>query len=180
MDRAGLLPESLNKPLLSRLYACNAIVNTLTMVMNHDRYAADDARFGSILLRDPTPVVMVEVLSRAGKGIIRLFEDGKFAQSTAQTLIAVVITALKVVSQISTTAGYVLSSLQKSCDEKKLKVRSNSQFTHITAKPNQLSLLTLCDCDFVDEFLQEMRSQSRADSMFLERTIAKHEKIVTT
>ena len=128
LDDLDTFPDSLRSPLLSRLYACNAVVNTLALALDHDRFSDDDSHLGSILLRDPTPIVTVEVLSRTGKAIFLLYDTGDITLSTTKTMIAVVVTALTVVSQVSETASYILSSFREMCIKKNINIRSNYEY----------------------------------------------------
>lgn len=173
-------PELLKNPVLSRLFACKTIVNTLTLALDNDRYSGEDnSPFGSILLRDPSLVVMVETLSRTGQAILLLLEAGEVTQSTAQTMMAVIVTALAILCQISVTALYVLTSLRRLSAKHKLNLRSIPEYSPLSARSEHVSLLRMCDRDFIDEFLQEMQIQSSADHSLLDRTIAKHEKPAT-
>ncbi len=174
LESLDITPEPLKSPLLSRLYACTTIVNAFSLALSHDRYAEDSSSFGSILLRDPTPVVMVEVLARTGKAIFLLHETGKISHSTSQTMLSVIVTALKVICQVSVTASYVLTSFHQICLERNINLSGNDHFSPISAKPEHLSILSMCDSNFVDEFLQEMQIQASVDSSLLDRTIAKY------
>ncbi|KAJ9603641.1 hypothetical protein H2200_011827 [Cladophialophora chaetospira] len=175
LDHFDVVPEPLKDPSLSRLYACNAIVNALNLALNHDRYSGDDSLLGSTLLRDPTPVVMAEVLSRTGRSIFILLESGQIARHTAQFMITVVAATLSVVSQVSATAKHVLESVRELCARNQLELREDSPTQpRASLSAEHVELLSMCDGAFVDDFLHEMQIQASADGS-LDRTIARYE-----
>ena len=173
-----IVPEPLADPTSIRLQACNAIVNTLTLTMSYDKYS-DETPCRSRLLHDPTPELMVEVLSRAGKAILLMFHTQKTQALTAQIMLCVIVDALNILSSISKTASYVLSSLTHSISFSSLKVKSESPTGNNgpTAKPEQIQHLSTCGSDSIDEFLQETQIQADIDQLHLDKTIAKHEQI---
>lgn len=175
VDTLETVPEALRDPSLSRLHACSAIVNALSLALNCDRYSQDSSRFGSRLLHDPTPELMTEVLSRTGKAIFSLHEAHKLPSSTAQTMLSVIFCALTVLSQVSMSSTLVLSSLQHINSKHKLKIRSEDPRTPMTASAEDLAILSKCDYNFVDEFLQEMQINASLDPSSLDKTIQRFE-----
>ena len=160
---------------MSRLYSCNAIVNAITLALNHDRYTEGLSSHGSILLRDPSPSLMVETLSRTGKSIFRLHETGRVTNSTAQIMISVVVSALTVLSDVSMTSTFVLASIRQSCASMNIKFRSDSQHMPMSLDSKQREILSNCDCSTIDDFLQEMQIQVSGDPSFMDRNITKYE-----
>jgi hypothetical protein len=180
VDALDAVPEPLPDPTSARLRACNAIVNALSLAMSCDRYAAGDesSPYRSRLLLDPTPELMVEVMSRTGQAILGLRRAGKTPQYTAQVMLSVVFSALTVLSTVSVTASYVLASLVQLGAKEGLKHRDDDvgHRCHV-ASPDTVELLATC-CDdpvFVDEFLQEMQIQANIDPQTLDRTLQKYE-----
>ena len=159
-----------------RLQACNAIINTLTLTMSYDKYS-DEAPYKNRLLHDPTPELMVEVLSRAGKAILLMFHTQKIQAPPAQIMLCVLMDGLSILSSISNTASYVLSSLIRSVSITSLKINPDGPPSNKgpTAEPEQAQHLSMCDSDFVDEFLQETQIQASIDQLHLDKTIAKYE-----
>lgn len=174
LDTLDIVPEPLNDPRLSRSYACTAIVNAVSLALNYDRYSDDTC--GSILLRDPTPIIMVETLSRLGTSIFLLYESGKVDTTAAQMMVSVAVAALTVLSQVSVTATFALTSLRQGCAKHKLSAKNRDPSIPAPSNPEDLKLLAMCDGDFIDEFLQEMKLIEASDnSSMLEKTIAKYE-----
>ena len=108
LDTVEIIPKPLTDPLLSRLHACHAIIHALNLALNCDRYCPDDSPYGSRLLVDPTPELMVEVLSRCGKAIILSYENNEILSHTAQVMLSVIHSSLNVLCEISQTASFVL------------------------------------------------------------------------
>ena len=178
IDTLKIVPEPLADSTSIRLQACNAIVNTLTLTISYDKYS-EETPYKSRLLHDPTPELMVEVLSRAGKAMLLMFHTGKIQAPTAQIMLCVIVDALNILSSISKTASYVRSSLTHSISFTSLKVKSESSTTNHgpTAKPEQIQYLSTCSSDSIGKYLQETQIQADIDSLYLDKTIAKHERI---
>lgn len=180
LDTLEDVPEPLKDPKLSRLHACTAIANAISLALNYDRYSEDESPYESLLLRDPTPITMVETLSRTGKAVFLLFENEKINAATAQMMISVVVAALTVLSQVSVTASSVLTLLRQKCPKTKLKVKINGQppVQRTDRDPEHVELLGMCDRDFIDEFFQEMKIMEASDGRsLLDKTIAKYENL---
>lgn len=179
IDTLSSVPGVLTDSTSLRLQACNAVVNVLTLAMSYDRYSDDESPYRSRFLRDPTPELMVEVLSRAGKAILSMFHGQKIQASTSQIMLSVILSALTILSSISHTASYTLSSLIRLSSLGNLKITLDSQSSNKepVAKPEQVQFLSGCDSDVVDEFLQETQIQASLDNLHLENTIAKYEQI---
>ena len=146
--------------------------------MSYDKYS-DETPCKSRLLHDPTPELMVEVLSRTAKTMLLMFHTQKIQAATAQIMLRVTVEALTILSSISKTASYVLSSLTHSISFTSLKVKSESSTTNngLAAKPGQIQHLSTCGTDSIGEFLQETQIQADIDNLHLDKTIAKHEQI---
>lgn len=177
LDSLDSLPEPLSDPMSTRLHACNAIVNTLTLAMNYDRYSADDTPYGSRLLFDPTPELMVEVLSQAGKAVLTLHKAGKVDVSSAQIMLSVNFSALKVLSNISMTASFVLSSLEHISAKGNLRTKTDSEASSKgpVARGKDMEWLAKCDSRAIDDFLQETQIQANMDPQYLDKIIRKYE-----
>ena len=175
LEQLNISPEALAEPTMSRLYACNAIVNALTLALNYDRYAEDSASLGSILLRDPSPSFMVETLSRTSKSIFRLHEMSKVTLSTTQMMLSVIVSALTVLSQVSVTATFVLASIRQLCAKTNTKFRSDGLHRPMPLDAKYREILSTCTTSTIDDFLQEMQIQASGDSAFMDRNIAKYE-----
>ena len=178
IDTLKIVPEPLADPTGIRLQACKAIISTLTLTMSYDKYS-DETPCKSRLLLDPTPELMVEVLSRAGKAILVMFHTQKILATTAQVMFCVIVDALTILSSISKTASFVLSSFINSISFTRLKVKpdSPSKNNGPIAKREQVQHLSTCGSDSIDEFLQETQIQADIDNLHLDKTIAKHEQI---
>ena len=161
LDTVDLVPEPLASLVFSRQRACQAIVNVLTLVLNSDRYSHETSSFGSTLLRDPTPEYMVEVFSRCGRAIFLCEENREIPSYTAQVMLSVICTSLNVLSHISQTAAFVLSSFRNIAGTAKLKIKCDEFEGVLNASGEQLSMLASCDTTFIDEFLREMQIQAR-------------------
>ena len=181
LDALDTTPEALKDLKSSRSQACSAIVNALSLAMSCDRYSDDDSPYGSILLLDPTPELMVEVLSRAGKAILSLYQSEKLRLQTAQVMLSVVFSALTVLMKLSVTASFVLSSLHALRSKQNLKIKNDDQCTTAgpIACPRDIPLLSACDSTFIDEFLRESQIQANIDPLHLDRTINKYEDLET-
>jgi hypothetical protein len=107
---------------------------------------------------------MVEVLSRCGKAIISSHKNGEIPSHNAQIMLSVIHISLNVLSQISQTASFVLSSFRHDCSTTKLKIRSDDYHKPIMAREEHLSTISACDPNFIDEFLQEMQVQASLGS----------------
>ncbi|KIX03975.1 uncharacterized protein Z518_07528 [Rhinocladiella mackenziei CBS 650.93] len=175
LDKIEAVPESLRNPFLSRHYACQGVVNALSLILQLDRHSDPDSVYSSLFLLDPVPELMVEVLSRTGSAIFLLHDKGLVAPSPAQTMLSVVMTVLSILSQISVTASLVLLSMTQRNVEHKLKIRDDYLYTPISSNAEMSWALSTCDRHFVDEFLQEMKIQASVDGSILERTIRKYE-----
>ncbi|KIX09122.1 uncharacterized protein Z518_00200 [Rhinocladiella mackenziei CBS 650.93] len=175
VDTMDNVPEPLTDPILSRLHACNAIVNALSLVLNSDRYSEDESPYGSRILLDPTPELMVETLSRAGKAIFLLLESNKITSTTGQIMLSVIFSALNIISQISVTASFVLSSFHYLNSKHGLKIRGDDQFTPMEACAENIPILSMCESNFIDEFSQEMQIQASFGASNLDTTIKKYE-----
>ena len=178
IDTLKIVPEPLADSTSIRLEACNAIVNTLTLTMSYDKYS-DETPCKSRLLHDPTPELMVEVLSRAAKAVLLMFHTQKVQAHTVQIMLCVLVEALTILSSISKTASYVLSSLTHSISFTSLKVKAQSSTPNngLAAKPEQIQHLSTCGSKSIGEFVQETQIQADIDNLHLDKTIAKHEQI---
>lgn len=157
LDTLPHVPEPLKNPLFSRLLACTTIVNTLNMALNYDRFSGDESPHGSVLLLDPTPITVLEALSRTNKAVFTLFGAGKVDLHTVRMMTSVVGTALTILSKILVTASYALTWLRQRCDENNIKLVLDTHHTVDPDSKEQYDLLARCDGDYVDEFLQEMK-----------------------
>jgi hypothetical protein len=83
LDTAETIPKPLTDPLFSRLHAYDTIIRSLNLALNYDKYCPGDSPYGSKLLLDPTPELMVEVLSRSGKAIILSHDNSEILSRTA-------------------------------------------------------------------------------------------------
>jgi hypothetical protein len=178
LDRLDTVPESLSDPRLSRLYACNSYINAISLALNYDRYSEDSSPFGSLLLRDPFSITMVEGLSRTSKSIFLLLDKGEITLPAAQVMISVVVTALTVMSRILETAKFALEALRQSCNSNgKIRFKTDNMVSMSSrADSSTVELLGMCDRDFIDECLHELKMADMGDnSTLLERTIARHE-----
>ncbi|KAK4941638.1 hypothetical protein LTR10_018516 [Elasticomyces elasticus] len=171
-------PEHLIDPASTRLHACNAIVNALTLAMNYDRYSHDDSPYGSRLLLDPTPDLMLEVLCRTGRAGFSLLKHEKIPPHTAQIMLSVVFSALGALSTISVTASFVLTSFEQLSSKENLRVKRDTQGSARgpIANTHNIQLLCRCDSRFIDDFLQETQIQANLDPLSLDKTIQRYEK----
>ena len=146
--------------------------------MNYDRYSHDDSSYGSRLLLDPTPDLMLEVLCRTGKAVFSLLKHEKIQPHTAQIMLSVVFSALATLSTISVTASFVLSSFEQLSSKENLRIKTDSQASDKgpIAKPHNIQLLSKCDSRFIDDFLQETQIQANLDPQNLDKTIKRYEK----
>lgn len=180
LEALETFPEQLKTPRLSRLFACTAIVNAISLALTSDRFSGEDSSYGSILLHDPTPGTMIETLSRTSKAIFTLTETGEIDSPTAQTMISVVGSALTILSRVSTTATFVLSWLRHKCAELKIRYRQSDPIDGGQGFSEDLDLFGICNVEFVDTFLQEMNSiEATSDRSLLYGTIAESEASMT-
>lgn len=128
LDAIEVVPEQLKDPCLSRLYACQAITNTLSLVINCDRYSSGgDSPYGSKLLLDPAPDLMAEVFLRTCNAIFSMHGAGEILSHAAQTMLSIVFSGLHVLSQVSNKAGFVLSLFRDLSATRGLKVMYDHQ-----------------------------------------------------
>lgn len=175
-DELDPVPEPLKDPQLSRLFACSAIVNAISLALNRDRYCDDGGPYESILLLDPTSITMIEALWRTAKAICLLHVNEELSSSAAKMMLSVLTTALTVLSQISVTASFSLTSISQLCTKTNLTLNRDHDRRPKRLDPEQQQLLRSCDCDFIDEFMQEMRINASRDRSLLDTTIARYEQ----
>ncbi len=145
--------------------------------MSHDRYSNNESPYGSELLLDPTPELMAEVLLRTGNAILLLHSRGDVSSSTAQIMLSIIFSALMILSEVSRKAGFVLSILRNVCLTKKLKIVDHEATHEVLRAPvANLAILTACNTDFIECFLQEMQEQIASDSTHFNDTVKHHEQ----
>ena len=177
LDSLDVVPEPLNHPNLSRLRACQSIVNTLSLSMSYDRYSNNESPYGSELLLDPAPELMVEVLLRVGNAILLLHSRGDVLSSTAQIMLSIIFGALKILSEVSRKACFVLSILRDVCLTKKLKIIDDEATNEVLrARVADLAVLKACNTEFIQYFLQEMQEQMASDSTQFNDIVKHHEQ----
>lgn len=177
LDVLDVVPEPLHHPHLSRLRACQAIVNTLSLSMSHDHYTDNESPYGSELLLDPAPELMGEVLLRAGNAILLMHSRAQIPSSTAQIMLSIIFGALRILSEVSRKALLVLSILCNVCSARKLKIVDDPRPREkLRAPMADLAVLTACNTEFIRCFLQEMQDQVTSDSTHFTETIKHHEQ----
>lgn len=177
MDEAKTTPSCLGNPLLSRLYACKAIVNTLSLGLQADRHSLNPSSYQSRFLSEPVPEIQVEALSLACQAIFLLHQTKELSTSNAKVMLSVILTVLDILSQISVTAAFVVKSLQEMSDKNGIDMSHEDLhvFQRAVFDPESTLDLSLCDREFIDGFSQEMNIQVHADSSMIDRLIQKYE-----
>lgn len=172
--------HSMSLPLESasaiRLQACSAVVQTLSLVLNYDQYSSDDLFYGSRLLLDPIPELMVEVVSESGKAIYSLINSCEILPSSARVMLAVLSSALAVLSQISRTASIVLLSFHQYERTHQLKMLSASPIPNDPAPRTVDGKFPVWDENITHHFLREMETRNDFDSSSLEGIIREHDQ----
>lgn len=165
----------------TRLYACNAIINVLALVLNYDRHSHEDIPTGSRLLSTPVPELTVEVLSRTGKAIFSLRRTGKIQLQTARIMLSVLFGVLTILSSISVTASLVLASFKRLNLEEDLQIKLDVQYSAMgpTAGLQDARVLSECDPLFFNEVLREAQLQANLGPFSLNQTIKKYEEMRT-
>ena len=176
LDSLGSIPEPLNDPVLSRSQACQAIVNTMSLILTHDRHsAAEDSAYGSPLLLDPSPELMAEVLLRTGNTILILNDAGEYSMHTTQTMLSIIFSASTILSEISRKAALVLAVLRRACRARKLKVFEDGPRYTLSASTDDLAALAACDAKAAGSFLQEMQVQCALNTSHLSDMVKLYE-----
>ena len=168
LDSQETVPEPLKDPVLSRSRACQAIINTLSLVLTHDRHSADeDSPYGSKLLLDASPELMAEVLLRTGNAIFVMHSSGEISPYTTQTMLSIVFSASNVLSEISRKASLVMSILREACEARNLKIVEDGPRNALRASVGDLAVLAACNTEVARSFLQEMQVQSTLNKSHL-------------
>lgn len=177
MDEAKTTPSCLGNPLLSRLYACKVIVNTLSLGLQADRHSLNPSSYQSRFLLEPVPEIQVEALSLACQAIFLLHKTKELSTSNAKVMLSVILTVLDILSQISVTASFVVTSLQELSTKNGIDM--SHEDTHVSQRPvtdpEPPLDVSLCDRQFMDGFSQEMNIQVHADGSMIDRLIQKYE-----
>ncbi|KEF59034.1 uncharacterized protein A1O9_03877 [Exophiala aquamarina CBS 119918] len=174
LDAVVDLKLPLQSPGSIRLQACSAVVHTLSLVANYDQYSSEDLAYGSRLLHDPLPELMVEVLSEAGKAIYSLVNNCELSEQSARVMLAVLSSALRTLSQISKTAGYALLSfehIERTCQ---FKLQSGSSTSRASTPWITSGKNPVWDGNIAHYFLHEMETGETFDSSSLEAIIQEH------
>lgn len=180
-DTLESVPQPLHDPKLSRLYATNAIINAVSLALNYDRFVENESPYSSILLMDPTPITMIEAMSRTAQAVFSLLETDKITSATAQIMVSVAISALASLSQISDSASFALTSIGNKCTDFKLKFnpKSSNADNAQCMDTDKLELLSQCNPGFLDEFFQEMKIvDSVSGNFLLEQTVEEYEEVL--
>ncbi|OQV07559.1 hypothetical protein CLAIMM_11975 [Cladophialophora immunda] len=169
------VPDQLEEPAVLRQQACNAIVQTLSLVMSCDRYSCDDSPYGSRLLHDPTPELMVEVLARAGRAVLCLHETSKTSLQAAQIMLSVIFSALNIISQISVVASFVKAHLRQIAAGQNIRIQEDP-LRPMSAPSHHADVLSKCNAKSIESFLQESQIQTMLDPWSLEKTVRSYDK----
>lgn len=174
LDTVVNLKLPLESPGAIRLQACSAVVHTLTLVSNYDQYSTEDLTYGSKLLHDPIPELMVEVLSETGKAIYSLVNAGELPEQSARIMIAVLSRTLNILAQISRSAGCALLSFDQI--ERTYQIRLQCDTTTSTGLAPRIpsGKGPVWDGNIAQHFLHEMETGKNFDSSSLERIIRDH------
>lgn len=177
LDETPHVPARLKSPHLSRLYVCKSIVNTLSLCLLADRHSPEASPYKSRFLLDPVPEIQVEALSLACSAILLLHQTKELSSTGAKAMLSVVMTVLRILSQISHTASFVLTSMHDATVKVGLVMTDDIPNIVLPTRRNveASALLSLCDHDFIDDFSQEMMVQVHADSSMVDRMIQKYE-----
>lgn len=175
LDTVLSLQLPLESPGSIRLQACSAVVHALSLVSNYDQYSSEDLTYGSRLLHDPIPELMVEVLSETGKAIYSLVNTCELPEHSGRIMLAVLSSALNTLSQISKSAGYALSSFERIERTYQFKLRCDSTTSRGLMIPRIPSgKIPVWDGNIAHHFLHEMETEKTFDSSSLEGIIREH------
>lgn len=166
----------LENPSSIRLQACSAVVQTLSLVLNYDQYSSEDSTSASRLLSDPLPELMVEVLSESGKAIYSLVNGCEILPNSARVMLAVISSALTVLSQVSKTASIVLSSFLDFERTHQLNIQTDLPIPKLPTPRKAPGKFPIWDENLAHQFLQEMESRNDFDSPSLETIIREHDR----
>jgi hypothetical protein len=147
----------------------------LGLVLNYDQHSSEDLTYGSRLLHDPLPELMVEVLSETGKAIYSLVNSCDIPVNSARVMLAVLSSALTILSQISKTATFVLSSFQQIERTLQLKTQNDSANLRDYTPRIAYERLPVWDANLAHEFLHEMETRKAFDSSTLEGIIQEYD-----
>lgn len=177
LDAVDVVPETLKDPGLSRLHACQAVINALGTALNCDRHSSgEDTSYGSILLLDPAPELMAEVLLRTGNSVSLLYSRGEIVANSAQRMFSIINSALDVLTQVSNKASSVKSLFREVCISQNFKISDDqTRLETLKASTSDLAVLASCNVEMVRSFLQEMQIQSTLSPSHLEATVKQFE-----
>lgn len=175
LDTVHSITLPLESPGSIRLQACSAVVHALSLVLNYDQHSSEDLTYGSRLLHDPLPDLMVETLSETGKAIYSLVNGCDLPVNSARVMLAVISSALTTLSQISKSATFVLSSFQQIEQTLQPKTQSDSIISRGCTPRIAYTRLPVWDANLTHDFLQEMETRKAFDSSTLEGVIREYD-----
>ncbi|RVX65789.1 hypothetical protein B0A52_10320 [Exophiala mesophila] len=177
MEDAPTTPICLKNPVLSRLYACKAIVNALSLGLQADRHSLNPGSYPSRLLLEPVPEIQVEALSLACSAIFLLHRSKELSTANAKVMLSVISTALNILSQISITASFVMTSVHEQSSKHGINMshEDSTMGQQVVANVDSRVNLSMLDRHSLDDFSQEMEVQIYNDNSMIDRMIHKYE-----
>lgn len=185
-DTLGKLPKVLTtalNPCLSRMNASRAIINVLNLALHSSGHSEEATFSKSLLLLDPAPEFMTNALSCTASSLFTLHDTQELSSRTFQTMVSVVLTSLKLLSQVSYAACDALSSFKQMCSQKNIQTNIQTHntkvgeglATSIEMTTDSFAIATIWNAEFTEEAVKELRFQSSLDQMLVSNSFATRE-----
>ena len=172
LDTVESPPECLQSPSFSRLHACQAIVNALSLSLNSDRYSSHEtSSHGHMLLMDPSPELMTEVLLRTGNALLHLHEIQQLTGHAVQAMFSVVLSALSILGRVSRNAGLARTVFVAVTKARGLRVIvDNQEWRNHTMTTGRLATVATSS-ELVEDFMHEMEIQASMSPAYLDEVV---------